>query len=268
MKKSHTFRLRSNALALITAFSSVAMLGQSNDGVQNVELFPEKSTPEVVEVSGIFSMEVTWTGVQSRIESINWDNFGLSNSGSAYLRILDAEGTELYTGYPTERSNGDHQFEVASVFFETGFTYTLEFDLNQTSISIYSNNVFPWRPDNADPIDIESTELIGVADQPVDPDKVFPYFTMNMVYGVGLEETTHESWATYPNPATDWISLPELTTSAQVDFYSVSGQLVHSESAEANQSSISTSTLAAGMYIVAVRGENGGLIARSTVTVE
>lgn len=268
MKKSHTFRLRNTALALITALSSVSLLGQSNDGVQNVELFPENSTPEIVEVTGIFSMDITWTGVQSRIESINWDNFGLSNSGSAYLRILDEEGVELYSGYPVERSNGDHEFEVVTVFFETGNTYTLEFDLNQTSISIYSNTVFPWRPDNADPIDIESTELIGVADQPIDPDKVFPYFTMNMVYGVGLEEATVETWTAYPNPATDWISLPELTSSAQVDFFSLSGQLVHTENAEANQTRISTATLAAGMYIVAIRGENGELIARSNIAVE
>lgn len=267
MKTSHTFSLYSLALASTLLLSSLPGFSQVTNPAE-IDLYPSNSTARAINVSGTFVMNFQWNGVKSRMESIKWNNFGIDNSGSAYLTVKTAEGVILFQGYPTELGDLTHEFTATSeIVLETGVTYILEFDLSQVKVSTYSNqNSFPWLPVDSSPIEIKSTQLIGIVDQPVDPDIVFPYFTMNMVYGIGVEESSLEDWAVYPNPAVDWISLPTLESEATVEFYSNAGQLISSQEVESHTTSISTSELPAGIYVVAIKTDNN-LIARTKLTV-
>ncbi|KAB2814673.1 T9SS type A sorting domain-containing protein [Phaeocystidibacter luteus] len=269
MKKSHTFTIRGVVTALALAITPFLIKAQDAGTRVDYNLYPESSSTIDAEVTGTFEMNFTWTGSPSKIHNINWDN-SASNSanGSAYLKIYDAEGTMLWSGYPNELTASTHAFEAVGVILETGHSYRLSFDLSQVDVSLYSNSSFPWNPNGNGPIEINSTELTGMIDNPVDPDLIFPYFTVNMEYGVSIDEELLENWSPSPNPATSFITLPELTEEYEVRLMNIAGQTVADlEVAENTQTRLNVSDLPAGVYMLQILS-NGASIATERVIVE
>lgn len=254
MKKSHTFNLRGVIATLLMGVIPFLALAQSE--TESYPLYPSNNTPTDVEVDGTFSMNFTWTGLPSRIDVIKWQNPASSTSGSAYLRILDSDGSALWSGYPEELGASTHGFDASNVIFETNESYTLEFDLTQTDVTVYSNSSFPWRPTDNGPIEINTTELTGMVDQPVDPDYIFPYFTLNMVYSVSLDEILLENWTPHPNPATSFITLPQLSEDYTARMIDMSGKVVLNRRVDAEQSRLALSNLHPGVYLLQFTRDN------------
>lgn len=248
MKKSHTFTLRGVISTILLGV--IPFLSFAQDQTESYPLYPESATPTDVEVTGTFSMNFTWTGSDSRIDVIKWQNPASNTSGSAYLKVLDSDGSVLWSGYPEELSTGVHGFDASSVVFETNQSYTLEFDLSQMDVTVYSNTTFPWSPGNNGPVDINTTELTGMVDQPIDPDYIFPYFTLNMVYSVSVEENELEEWTPHPNPANDYIVLPDLDEDFTARIIDMSGKVVLNEKIEAGQNRLSVADLHPGVYLI------------------
>lgn len=248
MKKSHTFSIRGVITTLALGLIPFLALAQSE--IESIPLYPTNNSPTDVEVSGTFSMNFTWTGIPSRIDMIKWQNPASSTSGSAYLRIKNDDGTVLWSGYPEELNNSTHGFSASSVIFETNHDYTLEFDLSQADVTVYSNSAFPWSPTDNGPIEINTTELTGMVDQPVDPDYIFPYFTLNMVYSVSVDENTLENWSPSPNPATNYVSLPELNEDYSVRMIDMSGKVVLNRRVDAGQTRLTLNNLHPGVYLL------------------
>lgn len=268
MKKSRIFNILPKALVALGLIFSSSLSAQSGDGVEVLPLYPESSTQLEATVSGTFTLDIYWQGESMNIESILWNNEA-DNNGSAFLKILNGNGIELWSGYPQELADNNHSFVISEVVFEENAQYTLEFDITQMDVSIYSNDVFPWRPTGDDgPVEIISANLTGAIEQPIDPDKIFPYFTMNMVRGIGVEEESSlVDYSPSPNPAIDWISLPELTSTATVEIYNLNGQRVFQSTIEPGQERLNIDELSTGMYILRITGENQE-VSNSRIVVE
>lgn len=256
MKKSHIFPLRGVFAWLAFAALPFFSFGQ-NDQTVSYSLSPENVTTTDAEVSGSFEMNFIWSGDVSTMDGITWDNSAADeDNGSAYLYLKNASGEVLWSGYPEEISETQHNFPVAGVVLETNAEYTLEIDLSQVAVSIYSQSTFPWEPLTDGPIEIISTSMAGTIDHPFDPNIIFPVFNVNVGYGVGLNELDSEDLKLYPNPAEDYVTLPEMDMPYELTVYSLDGRVVLEETIEIGQSTLDISMLNAAVYLVQIAGEN------------
>lgn len=256
MKKSHVFKLRNLALGIALTISSFSLFAQAN-GISSIALFPANSTPVDCQINGEFEMNFTWDGETSIIESINWDNSAATGpNGSAYLSIYH-HNVLIWSGYPEEVAPQKHQFALSEVVFHKNESYTLRFDLSQVDVTVYENGTFPWRPGGGGPIEINHTDLSGMVDQPVDPDLIFPYFTINAVYNISVEENAWNAWSPFPNPANDLIRLPELSEETTVELISVNGTVVRSMEFSAGDQALEVSDIQSGMYILRMTSASG-----------
>ncbi len=261
MKKSHIFKLSKTALGGVLALFSFTAMAQSTGSV-SYDLFPEQSSSLQCEVQGEFVMNFTWEGESSIAQSIVWDNSGASAaSGSAHLSIFH-NGLEIWAGYPEEVSSHLHAFVLTEVVFEKDESYSLSFDLSQVEVSVYQQNTFPWRPSSSGPIEINTTQLTGAVDQPIDPDLIFPYFTINLVYGVSVSEAVLDSWNPYPNPCKSVINLPSFPENASATLIDVNGSVVKESNLTSERASLNVSDLSQGTYILKVDIESGQTIYR------
>lgn len=258
MRKSHTF-FKFGIATLSLYLASTLMWAQGSN--QNLPLFDSNASPQTVEVTGTFEMEILWTGSTSKINSLVWDNHRAgANNGSAYLSIYNAEGSKMWSGYPSELPNNQHEFQSDGVLFQTGHSYVLSFDLTQSDVAVYTNTSFPWKPRSGGPVDILGTELTGMIDQPIDPDGTFPFFALNMEYGVGLEEMANDNWSVYPNPAVNWIALPAGQFSG-FELIAIDGSTLAKSTVSNNQDRVQFN-VPPGLYIVRLTNRDGQSVQR------
>lgn len=74
---------------------------------------------------------------------------------------------------------------------------------------------------------------------------------------VGLNENNLKNITAYPNPVKDVLNLDADATIQKVEVYSITGQLVHTQTVNSQNATINLQQLSAGAYLVNVTGENG-----------
>lgn len=254
MKKSHPFNLRS--VFSLLCLSVVPFLSTAQS-VESYPLYPENSTPIECEVTGEFVMEFTWNGTASSIDVIKWSNSSSSSTGSAYLEIQDANKTVLWSGYPEEISEDLHGFYASGIIFQPGQEYRLVFDLSQVDVSVYTQTIFPWSPSANGPVDVITTELTGIINNPVDPDYIFPYFTLNMIHSVSVDEEDElETWTPHPNPASSYINMPDIDGDYTARLIDLSGKVVINRKMSASDERLDLSGLNSGVYLLQLVNED------------
>ena len=70
--------------------------------------------------------------------------------------------------------------------------------------------------------------------------------------GAGIEEITQNLWTIFPNPATESVTIGNLPSGASVNITDIAGKIVYSTVTQNEQTTISTASLANGIYIIQI----------------
>ena len=90
-----------------------------------------------------------------------------------------------------------------------------------------------------------------------DPDKLALYImNFNISNGTSVKEVEN-TVSVYPNPANNVINVNASSNISKVEVYSISGQKVGDFTANGTTTSINTSNLSAGLYMMRINTENG-----------
>lgn len=72
---------------------------------------------------------------------------------------------------------------------------------------------------------------------------------------VGINEVrTTRAWTLYPNPATEAVNVAGIAAGSKVQVMDIAGRVVYESTATASEMNVSTSNIAAGLYLVKVSG--------------
>jgi len=84
---------------------------------------------------------------------------------------------------------------------------------------------------------------------------------------MGISSAEKTSFAMYPNPANEQITIqmPKETAQAQVNIVNLSGQVVHSEALNSNNQTISVNHLSQGIYTVVISSSNANMVQKLVI---
>ncbi len=84
---------------------------------------------------------------------------------------------------------------------------------------------------------------------------------------MGISTAEKSSFAMYPNPANEQITIqmPKETAQAQVNIVNLSGQVVHSEALNSNNQTISVNHLSQGIYTVVISSSNANMVQKLVI---